>query len=173
MDPRRGNEIAWAQADSQNGPFNSIGHALRVLTGRWEMGIVNSDPMCAGGRALDLLQPAGSVPTGSPPPITPYGADFSARVEDATIDTPGRATAVRLFEDLGLVIPPSDLASLSSADPHNGVASLLIERRQIQEGVSLPELGLQADAIRASVETIADADLRFAADRAFRTWQWC
>jgi len=167
LDPRKANLIAWAKADAQNGPFNSLGHALRILTGRWEMGPNNPDPMCGGVGALGLLAPH----PGFPLLPSAYGPDESGRVKDLAIDTPGRAKAVRLFETTGVIIPPAVLNGMSSETLVGGLGDVLVGMRLRTDGGTEADLGDQATAIRNTVAALSDYDLRFAADRVFRTWQ--
>jgi len=168
LDARRGNRIAWAQSDAQNGPFNSIAHALRVLTGRWEMGPHSLDPRCAGVPALSLLEEDLQNPWG---PHSPYGPDASARFNDRTVDTPGRVAAVRLFETTGVVIPTATLDAMSSSTLVDGMGDVVVGLRARADGVSEADLAESATALRNAVKSIAEADLRFAAERVFNTWR--
>jgi hypothetical protein len=156
MDPARANRIAWGG----EGPYNSLAHAVRVLAGRWEMGPNQGDPQCGGARALDLLDKA-------------YGADRSARADDAPVQTKTQATAAQLVERAGIVVPPCKLAGLTDLTSLRAAiaAELTAQAAAANGGIVIDPQGPHGAALRAVVNRVSDADLRFALERTYRTYR--
>src|SRR5207244_2421636 len=88
MDPGSATRVAWGD----NGPYDSLVHATRVLAGRWEMGDNLGDPQCGGSRALELLNNV-------------FGDDRTARLTDTPIQSAGQADAAQVVEKTGIVVP--------------------------------------------------------------------
>jgi hypothetical protein len=156
MDPVRAPRISWGD----EGPYNSLAHAVRVLTGRWEMGPFKGDPACGGVTALDLLTKA-------------YGGDRSARSGDTPIQTSGQAGASQLVEDAGIVIPSCALASPSLTE--DALKSAIAAQLRYQAAAANRTVaGVDSafgQAVSRMVNELKLEDLRFALERSYRTYR--
>lgn len=162
LDANRGNKIAWGLSDNQNGPYNSYAHAMRVLSGRWEIGAFSPDPACGGVGNLELLQKV-------------YGDDRAARDGDVELASAGQQYAARIVESSGIVFSETALeADGSEASLRAALRGQLLGTAAIARGL-LPtdtaSLGEQKTVIDRMVDQIKDGDLQFAMSRAARRYR--
>jgi hypothetical protein len=147
FDPQQSNFIEWG-ADITHGPYGTLAHAVRVLTGRWEIGDSPStfnfhgDPQCEGVGAINLLQQA-------------YGSDLTARELDQPIHTQGEALAADLVAQAGIVAPACAIQVAGGK-----LRTALIDQLLLQvPGASASDpVGL---ALSRAVNGLTDADLAF------------
>ena len=167
LDPAAGSAAAWG-AQGGESLYGTIGHASRVLLGRWEIGdksvVANdagtipttvSDPQCETTTELNILPGA-------------FGTDYAPRYLDRQIRTSGEQTAAELVERSGIVVPSCQLAAGSAAGLKQALISQLLLQEQVQNNLSSPP---PAGALTAVVNGLADSDVVFAFQRAVYTWE--
>jgi hypothetical protein len=163
-DPGRANDIAWGL----DGPYNSLAHALRVISGRWEIGNTGTltnftDLECGGIGALELLQ-KGLGPAGS------------ARQQDKPISTNAQANAVAYVEFSGVVVPASALTGDQRPNTdtlRDLIVTQLAKHQAGVLGVSLSEFEANGGVARIQevIKAISDGDLQFSLQRNHRSWR--
>ena len=158
-DPARGLQAMWGTADGPK--WNSLSHALRVAFGRWEMGSPSyghSDPHCEG---LFTNEDPWLFGEGT------YGPDIVARSEDSPVTTPGQRRAIEWVHASGL-IPPRDAINSSGDTARGYLTDQIIFREAVRHGLAAPaDLSQfissgQGAALKSSLDSIPDGDLRFA-----------
>jgi hypothetical protein len=165
-DPLKANKIAWGLADTANGPYNSLVHAVRVVSGRLDMGpafpINSFFPQGAGltEECAKRVPPLGLLSD------TYYGSDFRARFRDLPPTTEGQQKAVTLLESAGILVKPSIADQHTPEEIRAGVTAQLVAQAALQQGLAIDDptflAGELARAIRTATLKIKDADLRFA-----------
>lgn len=169
LDPSKGSAIAWGDADAENGPYNSLAHAARVIAGRWQLGphtTRNRD--CGGVAPLDLLK-ASDDP--DPSKVGAADPDVAGRKKDLPITTEGQAKAVALIERAGLVIPATPLAATPTSTLRSVVVEQLVGSAALTAGVTTSAMPFQTTSTQTLVASVSDADLRYAFDRSLTTYQ--
>ncbi len=152
-----GNQLAWGAGPLSTGEYGSYAHAVRVLTGRWEIGDNwqafngHGDWAPEGVDALDELPLA-------------FGDELSARYEDQTIGTQGEALATNLVERAGVVFPTCDLTAANVSALRTAIVDQLILNYQDQNR-------LQQSALQATLQKASNAEVLFALGRALRTYR--
>jgi hypothetical protein len=152
-DPKGGQASAWGLGASAT-QYNSIGHAARVLVGRWELGDAPSDPendpMCNGTPELNLIN------------LTDPGTQ--ARVNSTPPLTQNQATAAGLFESSGVVFTD---AALTSADIRGTLTTQLMANGGQRQNMSAAQYAASpaGTALSSVVASLGDADLANAAQR--------
>ncbi len=172
-DPERGSAVAWAQQEAANGSYNTLGHALRVLSGRWELArnpnaraffdnkFYTVDPACGGVAAGKLL---------SPDSPNAYGPDLSARVNDKGITTASQKAAMEIVTNAGLIVPKAHVAvNLAGARTalRKQMLGLAAQSNGITPGDSNFEQTGMGKSLTYVLDTVSDADLTFALERGF------
>ncbi|MCA9632882.1 MAG: hypothetical protein KC766_34755, partial [Myxococcales bacterium] len=166
-DYRRGNETAWGTRNNENGKYNTLGHAIRVIAGRWELSPANlgslapfytTDPKCGGSAAADLLDEK-------------YGKDFTARVLAEAIRTDGQRIATQIVEGAGIVVPKDQLESLGIGPVRSAVAKQLKESASLANGFLATEPTGVAKSVGYALDDVSDADLTFALNRTFNQYR--
>lgn len=175
-DPLRGSQLAWGQRKEEDGGYNSLAHAVRVLTGRWELSPVGAaslyfdnkfytaDPACGGVERKNLLS------------ADDYGPDLSARVGDRSATTAGQKLALEAVSSAGIVIPKLELDQPTGiADARKAVRSQLLSNAAKSHGIvpgdPVFEKSGQGASIGYVLDQIADGDLTFALGRTFGQYQ--
>ncbi|MCL2825106.1 MAG: hypothetical protein FWD57_14040, partial [Polyangiaceae bacterium] len=140
-------------------PYNTLAHAVTILSGRLEMGPGQADPACGGIPAWDLVQGA-------------YGSSLTARSKDRGPTTGGQVRAVTLIDANGIVLPQTTLDTATPTQIRDGVKNQALINAAARNGIApaTPEytdfVTNQMGAVVASmVDGIPDADLRFALNR--------
>ncbi len=166
-DPLRGAQIAWGDRNNDNGPYNTLAHALRVVMGRWELSPAvasvewyTTDPKCGTVATEDLLEQA-------------FGADRDARIEDIAIRTKGQELATQIVEKAGIVIPTSQLANTASV--RAAVKAQLVGKEAAASGLlpadpQVAEIGLDR-SVQFVLDDLSEADLNFALTRTFTQYR--
>ena len=166
-DPRRGAQIVWGDRDNENGRYNTLAHALRVVMGRWELSPAvapvewyTNEPKCGMVSTDQLLSQA-------------FGADRDARVEDIAIRTEGQELASRLVEKAGIVIPTSQLANTASV--RGAIRAQLVGKEAAANGLTPSDPQVSAIGLDRSVDFVlndlSEADLNFALTRTFTQYR--
>ena len=102
------NAAAWGlradgtMPEQESKKYGTYGHALRVLTGRLEMGSAAPDPQCNGISAVDLVQKAN-------------GPSTAARVTFPSVTTPDEQTARCTVEGMGFIVANPEEVDISDA----------------------------------------------------------
>lgn len=173
-DEERGSEIAWGRRDNENGKYNTLAHALRVIAGRWELGshadgdpaatFYKVDPECGGIPTASLLDEA-------------YGDDLTARISDRSVRTAGQTAAIDIVQGAGIVIPPGVVASNLSG-VRAAIKDQLVESAAVANGYSLSGQEFatftttgQGKSIEYVLKDISDGDLTFALNKSFNQYR--
>ncbi len=149
-DPKGGQALAWGWKSTT--PYNSIGHAARLLTGRWELtdieGGGENDPQCMGTAEENLIS------------LADPGTKARANVTAPTTVT--AATAASLFEESGIVVADGATVDLRSA-----LTTQLNGARGQAQGISPDQFASSSGgmALANVIATLSDADLANAAVR--------
>jgi hypothetical protein len=180
-DPVRGAQLLWGAATDADQPYNSMAHALRVLSGRLESAsptvqaadpevgasVPAGDPTCGGHLAMELL--TGSLDDG-----------FSARWSDRMLRTTEQQRATALLEASRIVVPS---ASTDTAAQLSVVRAAIVNQLALTAAVDVGitdentqdftdfRTGLRGSAIEAAVSELSDANLRFALARGFDAYR--
>ncbi len=169
-DPLRGSEIAWGERNNENGKYNTLAHALRVVAGRWELSpslspfnpvFYTADPACGGVAAGDLLEKA-------------YGPDRAARVGSSGIRTPGQKLATEIVQGAGIVIPKANLTEADVSDAKKAVAAQLKLTSALGNGYSANDPvfdSLGGKSVDYVMDDLTEGDLAFALNASFRHYQ--
>jgi hypothetical protein len=173
-DEERGSEIAWGRRDNENGKYNTLAHALRVIAGRWEIGgyaggdtaatFYKVDPECGGIPTASLLDDA-------------YGDDLTARISDRSVRTAGQTAAINIVQSAGIVVPPGVVASNLSG-VRAAVKDQLVESAALASGYALTGQEFttftttgQGKSIEYVLKDISDGDLTFALNKSFNQYR--
>lgn len=167
-DPIRGAEVAWGDRNNQNGRYNTLAHAIRVIAGRWELSTAawpdlpwfTRDPQCGTVAAGDLLAKA-------------YGEDRDARVENVAVRTNGQKLATEVVQKAGILIPPDQLQSPKAV--RDAVRWQLVGKEAEANGLSPTDPLVGALGIDRSVgyvlDDLSEADLNFALTHSFSQYR--
>ena len=157
-------------------PYNTLGHAARLLMGRWDDVPGDPDPQCRqperNGTAMDLTTAV--VTTGLPGNgvaelnlvSTLADAGMRARAADSAPLTKSQEVAATLFEEAGLVI--ADNATLSGTTLHDALLTQLqgIKAQQAQgpmADIMAFSSGPSGLALKALVDSLNGSDYARAA----------
>jgi hypothetical protein len=170
VDPTSGNPAAWGKG--QGGPYGTYAHAVRVLTGRWEIGDTvgdfngHGDPACEGVNAINLLT-GSTTATSITAPSQPsaFGDELTARIEDVQIRTKGQALAASLVAQTGIVLPS---CSIKNAATLRGIlaAQLQIEAQTQNQDPTIP-----LAPFTQAVAGLQDSEILFGFQYGLRTYR--
>lgn len=167
-DPRRGNELVWAQnataPDGSDARYNSLAHAVRVLEGRWELGPgmppTVPDPKCGGLAPMELLRGA-------------YGPDLTARQLDYPVVTKEQRLALAAVQTSGIVVPDTVAAGKDGATLKKAVTDQLVATAAAREGYSSVSAveDTRKKSIAEAMAGVSEADLRFALHQTYNAYR--
>jgi hypothetical protein len=170
LDPLRGSRVAWGAADNEDGNYNTVAHAMRVLVGRLENGPYQRDRRCGGHAAKDAL-------------LRTYGAELTARIEDMPIRNRGQEFAARIVESNGILFPERLVDSLFDAARLERFLDALalqvaatsadLAGTDLTDPLAASEFMEQSEYLSARrvVADISREDMAFALRRASRTYR--
>lgn len=159
LDPSLGAAIAWGEADAENGPYNSLAHAARVLAGRWQLG-----PASTRNRECGGVSPIGALTATASP-------DLEARKKDVPITGGGQATATALVEAAGIVLPKATLSTATAPALRGVLVDQLVGTSASKAGVASSTLVTESAATKSMVDALSDSDIRYAFDRGLSTYR--
>ena len=158
-----GNAAAWGLRPDGSAPkqeskkYGTYGHALRVLTGRLEMGSGVPQPQCGTvASALDVVEKAN-------------GASSGARVTFPKPTTPEQEAALCMVEAAGVVFPHPESADISG---ENGIRDTLAAQSKHQaavaSGVNTSDPDAMAEFNASETATLVESTWKGLSDGALR-----
>jgi hypothetical protein len=173
VDPGQGTKAAWGFGDQ--GPYGAFAHAARVLTGRWEIGDLQSDfsdhgdPACEGVNAINLMTGTTPATAGISQQSQPsaYGSELSARVSDVPIRTKGEARAAELVGQSGIVLPSCAIAQAGPTSLKKALGGELAQLDAYRNSNHAPPVPVFQDA----ANSLSDDEIVFGFNYALITYR--
>lgn len=164
-DPLRGAKLLWGETTDADRPYNSLAHATRFSTGRWERGLLEG---------ITALTTCSTVP---PMDQLTEGmrAEFSARSRDLPVQTADQEFAAKLLDQAGIVVPEAKVLGASIQTLRGAVLDQLLANAAAVHGVSPADPDFnswgEGNAIRLMFGKLADEDVRFGLLRGFNNYR--
>ncbi len=167
-DPLRGAQLMWGETSDANRPYNSLAHATRLSSGRWERGLLEG---------LTSLTTCSSIP---PMAQLKEGmrAEFTARSRDLPVQTADQEFAAKLLDQAGIVVPEKKISGTGIQTLRTAVRDQLIANAAAVHNLLPTDPGFvdfktwgEGHAIELMFEKVADEDLRFGLLRGFNSYR--
>lgn len=170
-DPLRGAKLLWGETTDAERPYNSLAHATRFSTGRWERGLlegITALTTCSTVPPMDQLKEG-------------MRAEFSARSRDLPVQTADQEFAAKLFDQAGIVVPEVKVTG-TPGTPGTPIQTLraavldqLIANTAAIHGVSPTDPDFnswgEGNAVKLMFGKLADEDVRFGLLRGFNNYR--